>query len=151
MLKDDFDRIMEIFMQSAEGKAVNLEQLFAQSMSFFEQLKEVLRKGEAGEKKEAMLLMGELYTKMMAEMKRISARTGLSEEQLFALSENPSNFSQDQWRVIQTAREKLGHTGTDLARIISGGAVTSLPPPPTPKVPSKKKGSSKKRGGWIQS
>ena len=158
MLRDEFDRIIELFAQSAEGKPVQLEELFGQCTQFFDQLKQVLREGSSEEKQEALKLMGEMHTKMMGEIKKVSEKTGLTEEQLMAVAENPRNFSQEQWRSIQEAKGKISEAGSDLVQILRKGETGSAPssaPAALPKkasgVPLKKKeGPKSQKKGWLK-
>ena len=96
MLKDEYQRLMNLFHDGAEGKPINLQDVFSQSLEFFQHLKEQIEKGGPEEKKEAMKMMGEMYQQMIAETKKITEKAGVSEEQLLAYSENPANFSTEQ-------------------------------------------------------
>lgn len=148
-----------MFSLAAEGKIIDLQEIFAQSMEFFEKLKTQLQTGSPEEKKEAVALMGEMYSKMMGEVKKISEKTGLTEEQLMTFAENPNNFTQDQWKVIKEAKDKISKTGVDLARIINADRTAELPSSAVKKegvsggreLPKKKPSSKTKKSGWIRS
>lgn len=118
MLKEEFNRLMNLFAQGAEGQAVNLDEVFKQSLVFFDHLNAQLQKGTDEEKKEAFLMMSEMYTQMMQQTKKISEKTGMSEEQLARYSENPSNFSPEQWAGIQEARRKMQVAGRGIAEAV---------------------------------
>src|ERR1700722_366567 len=100
MLKDEYNHLIQLFRDGAEGKTINLAEVFSQSLEFFKQLKEQMEEGGPQEKKEAMTMMTELYQQMMAETKKIAEKSGFSEEQLMAYAENPANFSAEQWKQI---------------------------------------------------
>ncbi|MBS0652330.1 MAG: hypothetical protein JSR39_02260 [Verrucomicrobia bacterium] len=148
MLKDEFNRLMNLFAQGAEGQAINLEEVFRQSLAFFEHLNVQLQKGSQEEKKEALMMMSEMYTQMMQETKKICEKTGMSEEQLTSYAENPSNFSPEQWSSIQEARKKMLSAGQNLAKSVSAmdpGAARKTGDS-SPSAPASKEGEPKKSG-----
>lgn len=162
MLKDEYKRLMNLFAQGAEGQPINLEEVFKQSLAFFDHLNVQLQKGSAEEKKEALMMMSEMYTQMMQETKKICEKTGMSEEQLASYSENPSNFSPEQWNAIQEARQKMLSTGQSLAKSVSAidpgarkAAAEPAPSSPESKERGEKKGGSpvkkSKRSQWMRS
>lgn len=157
MLKDEFSRLMSLFADGAEGKPISLEQVFHESQVFFEHLNDRLKNGTPEEKKDALRMMNEMYAEMIKETKKICEKTGLSEDQLSAFSENPSNFSQEQWKGIQEAKEKMSQIGRVLAQSISSldmpkPADNSKGPFPEPESPKKKPPPKKgKKSQWMRS
>lgn len=130
MLKDEFNRLMSMFNDAAEGKQVNLEEVFKQALQLFQQMKQQMVTGSTEEKIEAMKLMTELYGQMMVVTKKITEKSGLTEEQLAAFAENPANFTPQQWNTIQSSKEQINRAGEDLAK--------TLKKTPTPGVEKKK-------------
>jgi hypothetical protein len=157
MLRDEFNRLMALFHEGAEGKPINIEEVFAQSLMFFEHLKEQIRTGSPEERKEATDMMVQMYQQMMVETKRISERSGLSEEQLASYAENPSNFTQEQWRAIQESKEKIYRAGQDLAKSIQATSGEAEPPPAAPGEKKKPSGPNPhkpkvpKKSQWTRS
>src|SRR5580704_17487242 len=100
MLRDEYNQLITMFHEVAEGKTLNLEQVFKQSLEFFEHLKAQIVTDTPEEKQEAMKMMAELYNQMITESKKITERTGLTEEQLMAFAENPANFTKEQCESI---------------------------------------------------
>lgn len=149
MLKEEYHRLMSLFHEAAEGKIPNLEEVFTQSLEFFEHLKIQIVKGSQEEKQEALQMMSEMYAQMIAESKRICERSGMTEEQLLSFAENPINFSLDQWNAIQASREKIVKAGHDLARaiedVVKAGSIPSSYPEQKPKERKHKK------SGWMRS
>lgn len=144
MIKDEFNRLIKLFQDAAEGKVVNLEEVFARSLAFFEHLKEQIAQGSEEEKKEAIAMMAEMYAKVMEDTKKISERSGMSEEQLLAFAENPANFSPEQWQKIQESRDQIYKAGQNLAKTIqSQGAPLSQK--------EEKKGKKSKKSQWMRS
>ena len=152
MLRDEFDRLVKLFEEGVEGKPINLNDIFSQSLQFFEHLKVQIASGTSDEKKEAMEMMTQLYTHMMEETKKISERSGLSEEQLIAYADNPANFTPDQWRAIQESKDKISRAGSDLAKVIYEQGPLKAPVEQgkdTKKPPGG--GKKHKRSQWMRS
>jgi hypothetical protein len=148
MLKDEFQRLIKIFQDGAEGKPVNLAEVFSQSIEFFQHLKLQIEKGSPDEKKEAMQMMAELYNQMMAETQKITQRSGVSEEQLVAFAENPANFSPEQWKQIQESKQKITQAGQELSKVMQD-LTKGAPPPKSDK--DDKKGKKSKKSQWMRS
>lgn len=148
MLKDEFSRLMKLFHEGADGKNLNLEEVFALSLDFFKDLKTQMEKGTPEEKQEAMAMMAQLYTQIMAESKKITERSGLSEDQLLNFAENPANFSPEQWKAIQESKRKISQAGLELAK-----AIEKSTKPPTPEEKDKKPSHGKvpKKSKWMRS
>ncbi len=106
-MEDEFDRIMEFFNLSAEEKERRLQEVFEDSVEYFERFKYVMMNGTPEEKKEAVKKVMILKRKIEEETKRVCDKTGLTPEQLAAYSNDPKNFSQEQWNAIEGAKKKL--------------------------------------------
>jgi hypothetical protein len=93
-------------------------------------------------------MMAEMYKQMIAETKKITERSGLSEEQLMSYAENPSNFTPEQWKQIQESRQKISEAGQDLSKVIQelskGGPIASPP------AKEEKKGKKSKKSQWMR-
>lgn len=140
MLQEEFNRLMKIFQEAAEGKQVDIEGLFKQSLQFFEHLRERMAKGTPEEKAQAVQLMTQMYQQMMAQTKAIAEKSGMTEEQLAAFARNPENFTKEQWDSFQSSKEKMEHIGEDIAKQVERS--------------SKKDGdkpSQGKRDSWLKS
>ena len=151
-LRDEFNRLIKLFHEGAAGKQpVNLEEIFRSSLEFFEHLKAQIQTGTPDEKKEALMMMAELYNQMTAETKHITERSGLSEEQLVSYAENPGNFSPEQWSAIQESRQRITKAGQDLAKVIQ---MISQAGPPSEKPKDEKKPphpKKHKKSNWLRS
>ena len=155
MLQDEFNRLMEIFHSGAEGRQVNLQELFAQSLAFFEHLKGEMQTAGPEDKQEILRMMAEMYKQIMEEKKKICDKSGLSEEQLLAFADNPSNFSKEQWDALQQSKKLINKAGQELVKTISVVHVSDKSPlkakeskPASPKTSTHKK---PKRSDWKPS
>lgn len=144
---DEFDRIMEFFNLSPEEKEGRLQEVFEDSVEYFERFKYVMMNGTPEEKKEAVKKVMILKKKIEEETKRVCEKTGLSPEQLASYSSDPKNFSPEQWNAIEGAKKRLEEGVGELKKQTKG----EKPPPEAPKEgdPSKKKKKPPKN--WIQS
>ncbi len=158
MLKDEFQRLINLFREGAEGKPIKLDEVFSQSLQFFEHLKVQIQKGTPEEKREALVMMTEMYKEMIEETKKITQQSGMTEEQLLTFAENPGNFTPEQWEAIQSSKDRVFKAGTELAKVVQG-LFTAQPPESVPgqepgKVEEKKAPSptkKAKRDKWMRS
>ena len=152
MLRDEFNRLIHLFKEGAAGNLVNLEEVFAQSVEFFNHLKAQVENGGPEEKKEALQLMTEFHQRMTEESKKIAERSGLSEEQLVTYAENPANFTPKQWEAIQESKSQISQAGHNLARTLYEKG-RELPPEALHKEEKKKPLGPKKpkKSSWIRS
>jgi hypothetical protein len=117
MFKDRFDNLMKIF-HSEEGKPLDVKALFSECLILFEELKEEMKDASPEERQDMMRLVGEMYKQILTETQKICQNSGMSEEQLIAFTENPSNFTSEQWGVIQDSRMKIHKAGQGLIKTI---------------------------------
>ncbi|MCP5506477.1 MAG: hypothetical protein H7A38_06310 [Chlamydiales bacterium] len=145
-MEDEFDRIMEFFNLSPEEKEGRLQEVFEDSVEYFERFKYVMMNGTPEEKKEAVKKVMILKKKIEEETKRVCEKTGLTPQQLAAYSSDPKNFSPDQWNAIEGAKKKLEEGVGELKKQVQGQK---------PAEKSKEEEGSKKKKkppkNWIQS
>lgn len=146
-MEDEFDRIMEFFNLSPEEKEGRLQEVFEDSVEYFERFKYVMMNGTPEEKKEAVKKVMILKKKIEEETKRVCEKTGLSPEQLAAYSSDPKNFSPEQWNAIEGAKKKLEEGVGELKKQVKGKE--------SAEAPKKEEGGPKKKKkppkNWIQS
>src|SRR3990167_9262737 len=118
MLKTEFDRIMSLFSDCAEGRPVAVEEVFREALNFFEQVNLTLKEGPPEEKRQALQMMGEMYRKMIETSQKLVTQTGLNPEQLSGFTENPANFSPEQWKAMQGAKERMASLSQDLIQTL---------------------------------
>ncbi len=147
MLQEEFSRLIFMYNQAAEGKGTTVQEIFQKSLEFIEHLKEVLIKGDEEDKKAALRMMKELYGHMQEHTKIMSQRSGLSEEKLIADSENPANFTPEQWRNMQESRMELAKAGEDLVKLLH----TQEKPSPESIKPKAEKKKGPKKSKWMRS
>lgn len=149
-MEDEFDRIMGFFNLDPKEKEKRLQEVFEDSVEYFERFKHIMINGSSEEKKEAASKVMLLKKKIEEETKRICDKTGLTPEQLAAYSNNQKNFSSDQWNAIEEAKKKLEEGVESLKNAKNGNNKTE--------IKSKKEGEQtlknkkkRSRDNWIQS
>ncbi len=145
MLEDRVQRLVSFFQNIEQGKKVNLNEVVKEYLLFFEELKERLQSATPEEKRQLFLIMNDIYAKMLAESQKLAQRSGLSEEQLLQLAENPNNFSQEQWELLQNTKKSLTETSRDITKTL----VSSKKAEPSPPASNKK--PRKGRSNWLKS
>ena len=153
-MEDEFDRIMEFFNLSAEEKERRLQEVFEDSVEYFERFKYIMMNGTPEEKKEAVKKVMILKRKIEEETKRVCDKTGLTPQQLAAYSNDPKNFSPEQWNAIEGAKKKLEEGVGSLKEATKGkeggeGGGGTVPKEKEDQALKKKKKKPPKN--WIQS
>lgn len=160
MLQEEFSRLIYMYQEAAEGKGSSVEELFRKSLEFISHLKQQLVTGDEEDKQAALRMMHELYEHMKRHTKFMCEKAGISEEQLMARSENPANFTPEQWKKMQESKKELAHAGEDLIKLLQsskpegGKGKAETPESLMSKKPSRKKESKKKttkKSNWMRS
>lgn len=149
-MEDEFDRIMEFFNLSAEEKEGRLQEVFEDSVEYFERFKYIMMNGTPEEKKEAVKKVMILKRKIEEETKRVCDKTGLTPQQLAAYSNDPKNFSPEQWNAIEGAKKKLDEGVSSLKDAANMKKEGEAAPKKEAHQDSKKK-KKKPPKNWIQS
>ena len=148
-MPDEFDRIMEFFNLPPKEKEAHLQNVFEDSVEYFERFKHILLNGTPEEKKIAMERVAILKRKIEEETKQICEKTGLSEEQLSQYSNNSKNFTDEQWHAIESAKEKLEEGVSEVKKMVGKEkSDKESGPSPSSDAPKKKKRPPKT---WISS
>lgn len=142
-MHEEFKKIMQFFSLDQEKKAEHLDEVFSNSIEFFEKFKHVLEHGSPQEKQEMMNEVMQLQEKLKEETERMCHETGLSESELKNFAQNRANFSSEEWSSIENARGKLEKQAEALSEVL-----------PSKKVEEEKekKGAPKpKKSKWMKS
>ncbi len=147
MLKDEFEKLQELFRQATEGKASDVGLVYKEALKFFERLKEQVVQGSPEDKLVALEMMMRLYQEMLRDTKKISERVGMSPEQLMNFAENPANFTKEQWEALQASKKHVSGMGHSMSQAI-GLEDEKIAPTPENAKPKDVKG---KRSKWMRS
>ncbi|PCI95658.1 hypothetical protein COB11_01620 [Candidatus Aerophobetes bacterium] len=152
-MDDEFDKIMEFFSLNPEDKAVKLEDIFEDSIEFFNKFQYVLENGTEEEKAEILGKVMELQEKLQEETEKMCTDSGLTEEELKEFANDKKNFTDEEWETITHAKSKLDDQAEQISKHLPGNE-----PGPAeiassvPKKKKKKKGTKRKGGDkWVKS
>jgi hypothetical protein len=160
MIQEEFARLIFMYQQAAEGKGRSVEDLFAKTLDFIEHLKELLVTGDEEDKKAAQRMLNELHQHMKEHTESLCKGSGLTEEELMVNSDNAANFTPEQWKSLQEAKERLASAAKGLVKAFhtkeegSKAKETLLSPESLMgKSPEKKehKGKKTKKSHWMRS
>lgn len=143
-MDNEFKKIMSFFSLDQSQKAEHLDEVFENSVHFFEKFKQILESGTTDEKEAIMNQVVELQKKLQQETERMCHETGLSESELKDFAQDKENFSEQEWNSIQSARQKLEKQADSLSEI--------LPPKNKEEREGEKKTSiAPKKKKWMKS
>jgi hypothetical protein len=117
-MHEEFRKIMAFFSLDPDQKIGALDNVFKQSIAFFDKFKHILENGTTEEKQEIMNEIMQLQEKLQQETEKMCSQTGLSEEQLKEYAQNQDNFSNEEWTSIQEAKKKLEEQADELSAIL---------------------------------
>src|SRR5689334_8086492 len=115
MLQDDFNKLMGYFQQINEGKIVNLDEVLKTYFLFMEDIQKEIKTSSDEERKDLFKHLTSMYTQILQEAKKVNEKTGMTEDQLANFAANPSNFSEETWRMLQDARKKMADASKKLS------------------------------------
>ncbi|MCB1109388.1 MAG: hypothetical protein KDK64_00245 [Chlamydiia bacterium] len=154
-MEDEFEKIMAFFDLPPEEKEGRLQEVFEDSVEYFERFKYVMLNGTKEEKKEAVKRVMMLKKKIEEETQKVCEKTGMSPEQLAAFSNNPKNFSEDQWNAIEGAKKKLEKGVGEIKKAVKSKKPEGEAPPEEGGGAAEGEEKPKKRKkppkNWIQS
>ncbi|MEI8301210.1 MAG: hypothetical protein WCG10_06360 [Chlamydiota bacterium] len=117
-MHEEFKKIMDFFSLAPEEKSKHLEEVFQNSIEFFDKFKKTLQTGTPEEKSAIMKEVMELQEKLQSETTKMCAETGLSEDELKEYSHDKKHFSEDEWKSIQSAKQKFEQQAEELASVL---------------------------------
>jgi len=110
MLRGDFERVLKLLEAANTDGTPSINELLVRSLYFFNTLKEELKDADKDRKKEILELMEEMHKRLAVEVEKISKKTGMSEDQLMNLLDDPAQFTPQQREIIQATRSEVNKT-----------------------------------------
>lgn len=152
MFKEEYNRLLQMLENCLNMDKVNLEDILKESVVFFETLRQEFPKASKDERDEMIQMMNHLHNKLQEVSKKTAEKAGMSEEDLSAYAENPSNFTPEQWEVVQASKRQLYDSArkfsSDLEEKKRGQATEGEQPK---KKPIKSRTRRSKRSDWKKS
>ncbi|MCH9811415.1 hypothetical protein K0U07_01470 [bacterium] len=106
-MKDEFQKIIDLFSLESEEKEKKLEEIFRLSMNFIEKYKYIQHEGTDREKEDISKKLAILKEKISIETKSSETELGLSKQEIEELSADKSNFSEEQWKLLQQTKKNI--------------------------------------------
>ncbi len=145
-MKDDFQKILDLFNLEPEEKEERLEEIFKLSMEFIEKYKHVQQDGSKREKEDISKKLAILKEKISQETKALEEALSLSKKEIEALSSDESNFTKEQWNLLQQTKQALKEEQAILTKNNKQAIEETL----TPKKRNKRK-SRRGSSRWLKS
>lgn len=159
MIKKEYEKLIDLVEKGARLEA-SLEEILQESVVFFEKLRVEFPKADKEEREEMIHMMTTLHARLQEVAKQSAEASGMSEEELSVYAEDPSNFSPEQWRVVQSSRRKLYDSARKLSSAMeeqsrrkgAPGEAKEKEAGATPKKkPTRSKTRRSKKGDWMKS
>ncbi|MCH9621324.1 MAG: hypothetical protein S4CHLAM20_07430 [Chlamydiia bacterium] len=106
-MKDDFDKIIDLFSLDAEEKEKRLDEIFRLSVEFIEKYKHVQHEGSDEDKEAITKKLNILKEKISIESKASEEALSLSKKEIQELSNEEKNFTPEQWELLQKTKRAL--------------------------------------------
>ncbi|NGX39502.1 MAG: hypothetical protein KR126chlam1_00831 [Chlamydiae bacterium] len=148
MIKEEYKRLLALLEEGKENpKDVSLEEILKEAVLFFEELRKSFPSAEKEEREEMIQMMSRLHTKLQEISKITAEATGMSEEELSAFAENPSNFTPEQWQLVQESKSKLYDSARKLSSSLHKGRKEPIEGE-TPKKPIRSRTRRSRKKEW---
>ena len=145
-MSDEFEKIMEFLSLAASEKEAKLEDIFQNSIEFFDHFKYVQEKGSAEEVQKMKQKLEQMYQKVREESLKAAEKSGLTPEQVKELASNPTHFTSKQWEFLQAARAKLEEQNKELSTKVQQTKTSR-----TEQLSHSKKTHKTKKKDWLRS
>jgi hypothetical protein len=147
-MKDEFSKIIDLFSLESEEKEKRLDEIFQLSMSFIEKYKHVQSEGTEREKADVVQKLLILKEKISLEKKASEDALSLSKEEIQELSSDESNFTGEQWDLLQKTKETLSEEQLELKQQKKEALDQQIKNNPTKGT---KKKTKRGRSSWLKS
>ena len=107
VMKDEFQKIIDLFSLESEEKEKKLNEIFRLSMNFIEKYKYIQHEGTEREKEDISKKLAILKEKISKEATSSESELGLSKEEIEDLSQDRSNFTDEQWELLKQTKQTL--------------------------------------------
>jgi hypothetical protein len=114
-MSDEFEKIMQFLSLAGSEKEAKLDEIFQNSIEFFDHFKHVQETGNVEEIEKMKKQLEKMYEKVQEESLKAAEKSGLNTEQIKEIASNPANFSPKQWEFLQITRAKLEEQNKELS------------------------------------
>ena len=146
---EDIHKVMDDLRKSVDASGnIDLPFVLQEVISLFDRVKGMLPTTNAEERTKVFKAIGEMHEFLQGETKRLASKSGLTEAQMVRFSENPDNFTKEQWSLISSVKSKMGDQAREIKDVMKGisGPVLEVSPPAKKKEKTSKGKTQKKTG-----
>ena len=119
MAESEYEKLLKFFSLKDEEKAGHFSDVIGDTLAFFNHFKEVMDSGSADDKAEMLRQAMELQRVMQSETENMCDKVGITQDELKTFSEDPDNFSKEQWEEMETAKGRLDEEVHDIASSVT--------------------------------
>ncbi|MBI5274593.1 MAG: hypothetical protein HY860_06025 [Chlamydiales bacterium] len=119
-MHEEFERLLKLFATAGDQVKPNINELLLKTLAFFNALKAQFNESNEEERKELVVLMKKMHEQLAVELGKMAKKTGLNEEELMSLMDNPQHFTPEQRKVIAKTKEEIEDTKKALQRKVKG-------------------------------
>ncbi len=117
-IKEQYQKLLEFVRMAENNQSVDLKEMLNTNLRLFFSMKEVFESGSEEEKKEALYILSQAFQLFASEAKKNQVKTGLSEQEMLQVGENPNFFTPEQWKLIQEAQKEIETMGSSLVDLL---------------------------------
>lgn len=116
--KDEYRKILLFLQRVQDNEPIDLKEMLKTYLQLFVLIKDSMENGSDSQMQESLLILSEFYTLVANETSKRKSTTGLSDQEILLVADNPNFFTPDQWRAIEEAKLKVGKVGMELKDLI---------------------------------
>ena len=152
-IKEEYTKLMTLLNQTLDPEKFKLEDVLKEAVVFFDELRRVYPTAPKEEREEIMQMMQVLHSRLQEISKEVIEATGMSEEEVAEYSENPNNFSAEDWQLMQKTRGELTKSARRFSEALEEekGPQTPQPKGERPKKrPATSRARRARRSRWTK-
>lgn len=150
MIKDEYHRLLQLIENSRDFQKVSLEDILKEAVVFFEALRKEFPAAPKEEREEMIQMMTHLHNRLHEISKETAEASGMTEDELSAFAENPSNFTPEQWQIVQNTRRELYDSARKFSSALEKKKEEAAGEKPAPKAIRSRTRRSRRKD-WLQS
>lgn len=116
--KEEYRKILQFLKRIHDKEPVDLKEMLKTYLQLFILIRDSMENGSDQQKEESLWILGEFYQLVMEESKKLKSNTGLSEQEILSVGNNPNFFTPEQWKAIEETRKKMNSMGMELTDLI---------------------------------
>lgn len=115
----ELQQMNQLLDRFASGEVMEPTWFLSNWLQFLIDLEAGLEGASAEEKREARQALSQMYDKLEKGMSSLASKSGMTEGQFYDYSENPDNYDQKSWQIIQGFKELIGQQSEKIAPLLN--------------------------------